>query len=344
MGYEVLDSRGDSAVGPAEEWPTDGAPDDHAQDDVIDLTDPAHPHGRPAQKALATTGPSRVRAGGDRRTALIVALSLITGGLGGAALNQRHDNLAAQARDRAAFAVSAQATTVSAFALQIGVGARLKVKVTNLGPMPVDVMDTATFGGPPSTRAPMVTMLGGGTSVAPGTSALVEMRVSIDCRPGRTLSARLPVRTADGAEHRLAVTLPDDPMVLCPGVAEPSILEASVTGSVLRPALRLWNNTEQPLRVSLLPVGLSPEAANAVISVVPTPALPRTIGPHEELTVRLRFMARSCVAELQDLRALENATLRLSSQQLTPTAPIPAGQVAVDVTAVIAATMVRACG
>ena len=220
----------------------------------------------------------------------------------------------------------------------------MKVKVTNLGPLPVDVMDTATFGGPPSTRAPMVTMLGGGTSIAPRSSAQVEMRVSIDCRPGRPLAARLPVRTADGAEHRLAVTLPDDPMVLCPGVAEPSILEASVTGSVLRPALRLWNNTEQPLRVSLLPVGLSPEAANAVISVVPTPALPRTIGPHKELTVRLRFMARGCVAELQDLRALENATLRLSSQQLTPTAAIPAGQVAVDVTAVIAATMVRACG
>ena len=339
MGYEVLDSRGDSAVGPAEEGPVGGV-----LDNVVDLTIAPEPAGQPAQESQTTTSERPRRTGGDRRTALIVALSLITGGLGGAALNQRHDNLAAQAKDRAAFAVSAQATDVSAFAQQIGVGARLKVKVTNLGPLPVVVMDTATFGGPPSTRAPVVTMLGGGTSIAPRSSALVEMRVSIDCRPGRTLAARLPVRTADGAEHRLGVTLPDDPMALCPGVAEPSILEASVTGSVLRPALQLWNNTEQPLRVRLLPIVLSPEAANAIISVVPTPALPRTIGAHEELTVRLRFIARSCIAELQDLRTLENANLRLSSELLTPSTVIPAGQVEVDVTAIIAATMVRACG
>lgn len=222
----------------------------------------------------------------------------------------------------------------------------MKVKVTNLGPLPVDVMDTATFGGPPGTRAPMVTMLGGGSSIAPGRSALVEMRVSIDCRPGRALSARLPVRTADGAEHRVDVTVPDDPTALCPDVAEPSILVARVTGSVLRPALQLWNDTDKPLRVNLLPLGFLflPASANAVIEVVPSPALPRTIGPHEELTVRLRFIARSCIAELQDLRTLENANLTLSSELLTPSTVIPAGQVEVDVTAIIAATMVRACG
>ena len=324
MGYEVLDSRDTCAISPADDRLVGRGPG------VVDVTTPT------------TSGPP-LRAAGGRRTALIVALSLIAGALVGATLSRRHEDLAAQAKDRARVAVSAQATSVSAFAQQIGVGARLQVKVTNHGPLPVEVMDTATFRGRPSIRAPMVTMLGGASSVAPGTSALVEMRVSIDCRPGRALTARLPVRTADGAEHRVDVTVPDDPMALCPGVAEPSILEAIVIGSVLRPALHLWNNTEQPLRITLLPVALSPESANAVIEVVPSPALPRTIGPHEELTVRLRFIARSCIAELQDIRALENATLRLSSQLLTPSA-IPAGQVAVDVTAVIAATMVRACG
>ena len=32
------------------------------------------------------------------------------------------------------------------------------------------------------------------------------------------------------------------------------------TTSVLRPALQLWNDTDKPLRVSLLPMGLLPEA------------------------------------------------------------------------------------
>ncbi len=324
MGYEVLDSRDESSISPADDRLVGRGPD------VVELTTP--------------TEPGRPRQAGGRRTALVVALSLIAGALVGAALSRRHESLAAQAKDRARFTVSAQATSVSAFAMQIGVGARLQVKVTNLGPLPVQVMDTATTVRPPGARAPMVTMLGGASSVAPGRSALVEMRVSIDCRPGRALLARLPVRTADGAEHRVDVTVPDDPTALCPAVAEPSILVASLTGSVLRPALQLWNNTEKPLRVSLLPVGFSPEAANAVIEVVPSPALPRTIGPREELTVRLRFIARNCIAELQDLRSLENATLRLSSELLTRTTVSPAGQVEVDVTAVIAATMVRACG
>ena len=324
MGYEVLDSRDESANSPADDRLVDRGPD------IVELTTPTEP------------GPPR-QAGG-RRTALVVALSLIAGALVGAALSRRHESLAAQAKDRARVAVSAQATNVSPFAQQIGVGARLRIKVTNLGPLPVQVMDTATTVRTPGTQAPMVTMLGGASSVAPGRSALVEMRVSIDCRPRRTLTAKLPVRTADGAEHRVDVTVADDPTALCPAVVEPSILVASLTGSVLRPALQLWNNTEKPLRVSLLPVGLSPEAANAVIEVAPSPALPRTIGPREELTVRLRFIARSCIAELQDLRSLQNATLRLSSELLTPSTVIPVGQVEVDVTAVIAASMVRACG
>lgn len=324
MGYEVLDSRDESALSPADDRLVGRGPV------VVELTIP--------------TEPGRPRQAGGRRTALVVAFSLLAGALVGAALSRRHESLAAQAKDRARVAVSAQATDVSPFAQQIGVGARLQVKVSNLGPLPVQVMDTATFGGPPGTRAPMVTMLGGASSVAPGRSALVEMRVSIDCRPGRPLAARLPVRTADGAEHRVDVTVPDDATALCPRVVAPSILVSSLTGSVLRPALQLWNNTDKPLRVSFLPMGLLPASANTVIKVVASPALPRTIGPREELTVRLRFIARSCVAELQDLRTLENTHLSLASELLTPGTVIPAGQVDVDLTAIVAATMVRACG
>ncbi len=334
MGYEVLDASGQT-VSQNVSAPAGAAP---VGADVVDLAT------RPDPPPVAR--PARVRG---RRTALLVAGALVVGALAGSAFSRHQSEQDQQATNRATLAVAAAASEVEPFTLPIGLGAQLQVTVTNVGPLPIDVVatertrsDTDT-----ATRRPLVAVLGAGTSVAPGTSVRVEMRVPVDCRAGRLIQTALPVQTADGTSHAVPVTVPDGgrpPVTVCPRPAGAPALQAILAGTVLLPVMQLSNNTDHPMRVQLPPQALSANTTTAVIDVVTRPLLPTTIRPHDRLTVRLRFVAHGCVAELQDLQRLDFARLRVSPTTLEPGTQVRGADVGLDVTAVVAAAMVRSCG
>ena len=334
MGYEVLDAGGQTAREPAGAVP--------APREVVDLGSGDPPPDEP---------PSGRR---DRRRLpggmpVLVLAALVVGALLGAAVSRHSAQQRADAADRATLTVAAQATSVSPFVLPIGMGAQLQVTVTNLGPLPVDVeaSDRTRSDTDQGTREAVVSVLGARTSIGPGTSAAVEMRVPVDCRPGRVISTSVPVRTADGVHHDVPVALPDDghpPASICPPLNGVPELRATLVGTVVLPMLELANNTDDPMRVDLPPQALVPDGDSSLMEVVTRPRLPTTIQPHDRLTVHLRFVAHGCVRDLQDLQRLDVATLTVAPTRLRPGKPLRSDDVAVDVTAVVAAAMVRNCG
>jgi hypothetical protein len=243
--------------------------------------------------------------------------------------------------------VAAQAVEVMPYDLPIGLGAQLMVSVTNYGPLPVTVGRALRAEPGSGVRTGRVTVLGAGDSVDAGATARVLMRMSVDCRVGRVLRPTLGVRTADGVLHSTTVTMPDGgrpSSALCPRRSG-SAITATLVGTVQLPAVQLVNQSPLPVRVSLPPQGLSPWREGDALEVVTRPDLPTTLGPNDQMTVRLRFVARGCVEQLQELQRLDLATLTLASSTLrTSSRPEPAGEVEVDMTGVVAAAMVRYCG
>ena len=333
MGYEVLDASDHGVADPVGDPPVGG--------DVVNLDalpDLDATPGRPTR--------TRARPGAG----LVVVAALLLGALAGAGVSRHRSDQAAERSDRAVVTVAAQATAVEPFTLPIGIGAQLQVMVTNLGPLPIEVIAsyrTRSDTDQGATRQAIVSVLGARTSVGPGTSVSVQMRLPVDCRAGRLITTTLPVRTADGARHAVPVSLPDDglpPASICPPLGAAPQLRAQLTGTVVRPVVQLANNTNDVMRVRLPAQALTPEGSDAVIQVVTRPALPTTIRPHDRLTVQLRFVAHSCVSELQDLQRLDIATLTITPELLGATRVVPGKPVPVDVTAVVAAAMVRTCG
>jgi hypothetical protein len=251
-----------------------------------------------------------------RHPVALLVLTLVLGALLGGSLASRSAELAGQEQREAALAVAAQAVEVMPYDLPIGLGAQLMVSVTNYGPLPVTVGRALRAEPGSGVRTGRVTVLGAGDSVDAGATARVLMRMSVDCRVGRVLRPTLGVRTADGVLHSTTVTMPDGgrpSSALCPRRSG-SAITATLVGTVQLPAVQLVNQSPLPVRVSLPPL-------------------------------RLRFVARGCVEQLQELQRLDLATLTLASSTLrTSSRPEPAGEVEVDMTGVVAAAMVRYCG
>lgn len=302
------------------------------------------PAGDPAGRGASRTssGLDRLRERGTliRLLPVAVVAAAVTGGLVG------HHSAAVAEQRRAAstLAVAAQAVGETSFELAVGLGAQLDVRVTNLGPRPVRLGQDAS--GTQGARAAAVRVLGD-SWLPTGQSVMVLVRTSVDCRVGRVLTPRIGVMTQDGARHTTAVTMPDGGRPsdrLCPQRSGSSALDATLVGTVMLPAVQLSNLTTQPLRVSLPEQGLFPYRDGRVLEVVTRPQLPTTIRPNDRLTVRLRLVSHGCVAELQDVQRLGLATLTVAGTSLRDAGLEPAGQAEVDVTALVAAAMVRSCG
>lgn len=332
MGYEVLDANGDTVdrrLAPA-------ADDDPAA--VVDLCDDVPDAAKPTNRRPAA-----------RRTPLLVVAALLVGVIAGGALSRYQSGRADDEAMVSVLSVAAQTDEVQPFALPIGLGARLQVVVTNLGPLRVDVVasERGRPDGSRGARTSRVTVLGVGTSVAPGTSVRVEIRLPVDCRSGRVITTTLPVRTSDGVIRDVPVTVPNGgrpPVSVCPPIAGPAPVRATLVGTVALPAVQLANNTNEVMRVQLPLQALSPQSDVDAIDVVTNPALPTTIRPHDRLTVRLRFIPRRCVADLTDLQRLDIASLAITPVSLGAGRPVQGDDFHVDVTAVVVAAMVRICG
>lgn len=331
MGFEVLDAGGSAP--PREHG--DAPPP--ATTEVVELDDLASPAARGLSPGSRRLGRRRSSVLAAAVVAAVAVLSGIAFGRHGAALDDRE-------RERSTLAVAALAVAQTPFTLPIGLGAELRVLVTNLGPRTVRV-------GPLPQRSPGTTTgsisVPGDGRVAPGASITVVVRTSADCRVGQVLAPRIGVLTADGVQRTAAVTMPDGGRpsdAVCPQRSTSSALTATLAGTVLLPAVQLSNLSPDPMRVTLPDQTLFPYSDGDRLEVVTRPVLPTTIRPHDRLTVRLRLVSHGCVAELQDLQRLDLATLTIAATALRDSGLQPAGRVDIDLTGLVSAAMVRSCG
>ncbi len=332
MGFEVLDAGGSAPPR------GHGAAPQPATGEVVELDDLAAPAACPG------SSPTERRPRRRRGSLPTVAVVAVVAALSGIALGRHGAVLDDLERERSALAVAAQAVGETPFTLPIGLGAELRVLVTNLGPR------TVRIGPLPRLSAGITTgtvSVPGDGQVAPGATVTVVMRTSVDCRVGRVLTPRLGVLTADGVQHTAAVTMPDGGRpsdAVCPRRSTSSALSAALAGTVLRPAVQLTNLSPDPMRVTLPDQTLYPYRDGDHLQIATWPVLPTTIRPHDRLTVRLRLVPHGCVAELQDLQRLDLATLTIAATALRDSGLQPAGSVDVDLTGLVSAAMVRSCG
>ena len=163
----------------------------------------------------AGTGPRSLRsrvvdalaAPTDRRAtfrlAAAVVVSGIIGGLVGATVANDRATADAQAVRRGTLAVVADAVDVTVPDNQEGV-ALVVLRVTNLGPLPVDLV-AAPAGSRPAPGRPVVPSDQATSIGAAGRSTRVVLTASLDCSSSAAANPRLPVRTADGVQHQVPI-------------------------------------------------------------------------------------------------------------------------------------------
>ncbi len=154
----------------------------------------------------------------------------------------------------------------------------------------------------PTTTTPVVRPLGGAGIVPAGGTLYASLRLAVDCTGPQDVprALRVPLRTSDGAVHRLLVA--DDGETTGSGMyggsacsrGFPSI-DASVAGTLDRPVLRLRNTTDRPLRVQL-DLDNSPFVAQTKnFSVLRLkPDLPQVVPARRSIDLAVTLVPWSC--------------------------------------------------
>ena len=355
MGYEVLDSSGRATDGPA------GARPPHL--DVLDLDlgldagiaprdDQPEPWGPQARRwlaAAAATGGRAVVAGVRavaaapltvRRTLAVVTSSLLVGGLVGAAVMHRHDDGAGRRAQRAVLAVDASGTDVNVSTGPDTVAIINTVRVTNHGPLPVRVV-TGT------SRTGLVVAATGTTDVAvpAGARGTVTATFVVDCQAATLVPVPvLQVRTADGRRHDVPLEIGvfgGTPVreAVCEG-SQGRGVDASLSGSVQRPVLRLTNPGAHDQRVTLPSVLMSDADGRPLVTATTVPAGPLVVPGRGLRDVRLTVRVARCPREVAALTGIGYLSL-----DVAPTdggAPTTGGQ-GVDLGPLVGVALARAC-
>ena len=330
MGYEVLDSGGESTS-----RPDAGAPADVV---VLDLDSLPEPEPTPApwlRRRLAAAPEAATAPVTLRRTAAVVAASLALGAVGGGVLVSRHDRAQQRGAERAALVVQVSTTNVSS--TNGGASstiAHITTQLTNHGPLPVQVL-TGT-----SATGVNVDVLGASPQVAAGGQKLVMVLIPVDCgSQSPDPKVALPVRTADQRRHDVQVDLTQPGSSLrdsvCNGPNNP--VGAQLTGPIARPVLRITNSGAEQMRFTISSnLGVGNSQADIVVRTVPT--VPVVVRAGSTLDLGLSVTARRCPP---DLASWANGSY-LSVDGLSPngTSNPAAG---VDLGSLVGAAVARAC-
>ncbi|GAA4350208.1 hypothetical protein [Angustibacter luteus] len=352
MGYEVLGSDGGNLGLPTADVP---ASDVIALDD-LPTPEPEAPTQRPPRRLPLPLQRVRDRAAprvsaslaahATRTTAVLAGGTAAVGLVLGLVWSGHHGDQVREAQARSTVNALASFQSVNRIRTGQGPAIELAVDVFNVGALPIALVTS-----PAQTRlsydTPVVTSLSGAQEIAPGTSTPVTARLLLACDSRTPIELAVPVRAPDGEVHRLpmqssqwqsASLFPADLCNQSDDARQP--LEANVAGTLLRPTLELRNWTADPMTVTWGSGG-QPGLAQFLekVDLRLTPALPLTLRPNEQRTLRLSVTAHGCPqgVSLDDLNGYSNLMLHGSggSGQV--------GEAWVQVTAVLGAAMQRAC-
>lgn len=340
MGYEVLDS-----FGRATELPDDARPP-HA--DVLDLDDgAARADEKPAlapqvRRWLTEAGPLLAAASSTaRRTLRVVTGSLLVGAILSGVAIHANDERTARRADRAALAVDVLGTDPSVATSSDSATIVTTARVTNHGPAPIQVVTGTSRTG--LVVASIGTEAATGTTVPPGARGTVKATLAVDC--GATTLVPVPilqVRTADGRSHDVPIELGafgSTPLreAVCGGSQNQNV-DASVTGSLDRPVLRLTNRSAKEQRVKVNGMLLSDGANRPLVTVVTVPAGPLLVRAHGHRDVRLTVRVARCLREAAAVSGIGYVSL-----DITPTDGGPLANSGVDVGPLVGAALAGAC-
>jgi hypothetical protein len=304
MGYEVLDADGAASGVSSDPYP----PSDVVALD--DLPPPPGDLGRPR----APRAPRRPRVPDRLRHVprlawVLVAAAGIVGVVLGSWWTARHGDQVREAAARAS--VQAFATPVSVNPLVTGRGtvADYSIRLINLGNQPLTVTVSADADRPRPDR-PAISMLTGTSTVAAGQEVMVRARVPLDCSSAEPVTLRLPVTSADGTAHSLALRngveagVDVTPSDLCTFTDGQQVLEVDLIGTLDRPRLRLRNNSDRALLVALDSGSPLTQSSSELLTVATVPKLPVTVRPHDDTTVGLDIRVATCRKDLGTLSTL----------------------------------------
>ncbi len=351
MGYEVLDADGAANT-------LSGAP--HPPTDVVALDDLPAPRTEPSPRASRTrlprrdrtpTGPAR-RLGLDRlahtsRLAwLLVAAALVVGVAAGSWWTAKHGADVRRAAARSTVTAFATTLEVNPVLGDAGQMADIRIRVFNLGSQPLRILASPSSD-QPSVARPLISVVTGTGTVAPGKDAIAAARVPLDCQSDQPLQVRLPVASPDGTPRQLTLTTPQDSVAesmqrdLCfvQGVVP---FEASLSGTLDRTRLDLRNNSDEPITVSLDSGSPLTQDASTFLSLTTVPKLPVTVPPKTTRRLALAVTAEVCRSDIQTLT--ENGGFGYLSFQTESRGVIRDGSsVGVDASPLVGAAIAKAC-
>lgn len=318
MGYEVLGSGGVAGAGPAAA--------DTPVEEVVELwSQDEAGSGGPAPSGRLQTR----RRWPGRRWVGIAAVAAVAALVSGLVMDHRD---ATRHRHQESAALHAAATVTGSRTSQGDRGGEgdsggasvtsLTAELSNYGPVPV----TVVVGSTPDGR--QVSLPDGVSPVVSGGGHLqVDLQLRDPCRSDLPRPrAALPVRTADGTSHDLALTTSGGdlsfgrtscgaPTQVVPDVA----ITAEVTGTMHRPVRRLSNLSQVPVRFELLGgSSFTPAQPFSAVRVSTRPALPISVPAGGVEDVVLDLVAERCERDLGRIRAYSTPRIAGSASGLEP--------------------------
>ncbi|GAA4350204.1 hypothetical protein [Angustibacter luteus] len=355
MGFEVLDVGGRPSESP-DVLPTGRAdriqpleleprPPEPLALDPLDPHDPHDPHDPqdphdPVPAPAARRHP-RLPAG----TWWKVAAAGVVGIAIGAVATQHHATDVAQAREARRVIAQAQFSDVTPNRTDRGTVAEVRVRVTNLGSRPFDVVVATSGGAPTAQEAAQFRTVSGTATVQPNQVESFSTAVLLDCQSSAPISLSLPVRSAAGTTSRLPVQPAGDSgplsgLELCPFYGPDAGFQATIGGTLSRPTMRLSNDTAEPITVTLDSGSPLTEATSQRLSLTTVPALPLKVPGHSNRTVRLQLRAHGCLAGADATTMDGISYLQLRADDVRGN---EVGASGVDVGALVGLAMARSC-
>jgi hypothetical protein len=350
MGFEVLD------VGAPESAPARSDPG-HARPtgtpDVLDLDTLPEPADDEGYRPRRVTVPSWLRSRTVRGPSAVVALLavLLVGLVSGAAwAGHRHEQQRTAER-AATLAVTALSDSWTRVPWTRRPVVDIVVRLVNTGPLPVDVVGS-TLGDRPRTGRPYIRPLAGGLRVDRGGELAISVLQRIDCSSTAPLSIEVPVRTANGVVHDVAVRRGGPnrlvPEQLCDEATEDLGVTVAVRGSLDHPVVEVRNPTST--QIVLATDSLLPLSQARPVSVSTAPRLPVAVGPDATRRLALSIRTTSCIRDSAQLQAAGNLSLiawvvpATSGGSTVDTSFGRRQPLELDVSALVGAAAQRACG
>lgn len=328
MGYEVLDSASGAAAPPA--------------------LRPERPQGPAAVLELADEPPPQSP---PRRRYVLAVISGIAGITIGALWANYHNGQVREQDRRSTVTAVAAVDSVNSYPMGQNRVADFAISVVNAGPLPLELV-MSPDGAQPTRSTPVLRMLSGDSKVPSGGEMRVLARLGIDCSSTDVVRLQLPVRTVNGSVRQLPVLSSPQQSArvtgrtLCVTGQQEELVSSRLIGTVDLPVLRLQNNTDLPVLVSLNSGSPLTQSSSAYLSLTTRPSLPVTVPAQQVRELALRIDVQGC---RRDLSALEGiGYLSLNTEPVgggsVPTTGFPSHGGGVDVSPLIGAAVQRSCG